>query len=167
MHNARLWHSDLSTGQMHYANFEGADLRVANLREAELKGANLRNTRLKLADLRGCLLTDADFTGADLEQANLAGSNITLAQIQSAKTLAGAIMPDGTFFEQWHNQPEPITLAKRKLELDKFNSEWFSKPAVTPRQGQSMSLLWVGVGLGTAVMILMQQIWKLFRQRSV
>ena len=166
LQGARLFHSDWSQGQLHYANLEGADIRAANLREAELKGASLRNCRLQHSDLRGCYLKDADLTGANLKGVNLRGSDITLAQIQSALTLEGAIMPDGSYFEDWRNQPLPVTLPKREITTH-FLTKWEEEPDLAQPNDHKIlsSFLWASVGIVTAVFG--QVLWRLTRNRKV
>ena len=62
LHGARLWHADLSLGQMHYANLEGADLRAANLRGTKNhKNQQPKSTPSSLAWPRGGL-NDFDST---------------------------------------------------------------------------------------------------------
>jgi uncharacterized protein YjbI with pentapeptide repeats len=61
------------------------------------------DTPLRIAlgggDLRGANLSDADLTGADLTGADLEGATVTAEQLDQAKTLKGATMPDGTVHE--------------------------------------------------------------------
>src|SRR6266702_1559422 len=68
------------------AILELADLRRANMREADLIRCNLSN-----ADL-----TEADLSGAFLIGANIYGAKVTTEQLEKAKSLAGATMPDGS-----------------------------------------------------------------------
>lgn len=64
----------------------GADLSEANLFMANLSGANLATVNLENAIL----------VATDLTKADLSGANVTDAQLVQAKSLKGAIMPDGT-----------------------------------------------------------------------
>jgi uncharacterized protein YjbI with pentapeptide repeats len=57
----------------------------ADLRYANLHGINFGHTTL----------SEALLSGADLSSANLAHAIITSAQLAQAKSLKGAIMPDG------------------------------------------------------------------------
>ena len=57
---------------MNYANLSGANLSGANLSGANLSGANLYNANLQNA------------------------IGVTVQELQQAKSLQGAIMPDGT-----------------------------------------------------------------------
>ena len=58
------------------ANLKGAILHQANFSEADIREANLSNT--------------------DLYQANLYKSIVTMEQLNKAKSLKGATMPDGS-----------------------------------------------------------------------
>ena len=87
------------------ARLDGADLRRAvlykvNLRAARLRGAILISADLSEANLRGADLRDAHLSFADLRGADLAGADLTDAtvsdeQLGLAKSLKGAILPDG------------------------------------------------------------------------
>lgn len=72
-----------------YSDLSNSDMTNANLTDADLTGVNLSYTRLK----------GADFRGADLFKANLKGAKVTPEQLAQAKSLKGAIMPDGTVHE--------------------------------------------------------------------
>ena len=56
-----------------------------------LTDGSLQEALLSGADLRG-----ADLSGADLSGADLSGANLTDEQLAQARSLEGAIMPDGT-----------------------------------------------------------------------
>ena len=66
----------------------------------------------KAVDLAGTNLTGANLAGADLTGANLSRADmssargITEAQLQQAKSLAGATMPDGQKYEEWLKSKE-------------------------------------------------------------
>lgn len=112
---ANMWHAILMSATMEKADLEGAilvgadlrkvDLRFANLGKANLQGANfegadLRNidlheARLFMANLQRAALLNADLVGANLEEAI-----VTPEQLEEAKSLEGAIMPDGTLYEE-------------------------------------------------------------------
>ena len=93
--------ADLTNVYLAYTNLSGADLsstnlRGANLYDASLDGVNLSasllgNSRLMSADLRG-----ANLRGTELSGANLQGAKITSGQLAQARSLKGAIMPDGS-----------------------------------------------------------------------
>jgi hypothetical protein len=105
--NAKLMESDLT-----YADLSGADLSEALLSEATFEQANLSGADLTYADLtyadlsRGADLSGTDLSGADLRWAWLGslGGGTNHAQHvkemleQQAKSLRGAIMPDGTIY---------------------------------------------------------------------
>ena len=83
------------------ANMSGDELVFTDLTGAKLAGADLTKTLLidaKLvgADLTGAKLLGADLTGADLSSANLYGAQVTTEQLAEAKSLEGAILPDGS-----------------------------------------------------------------------
>lgn len=89
---ANLAEANLSRAQLSLARLSHACLRAACLRQVNLQNADLTD-----ADLSETDLLNADLTGADLSCANLRGAkHLTTAQLNSAKSLAGAIMPDGS-----------------------------------------------------------------------
>jgi len=102
---------DLSGSNLRNASFTCVDLRNANLSgvwliNAYLTGvdlghANLTNAALGEADLSSAYLVDADLShanlkGTDLSYANLAGATVTNQQLNEARSLKGATMPDGS-----------------------------------------------------------------------
>ncbi|MFQ5854268.1 MAG: pentapeptide repeat-containing protein [Anaerolineae bacterium] len=101
LHGARLSEADLRRAKLGppAADLREADLRRADLREAILRTANLRGADLCGADLRGADLRGADLRGADLRGADLRGATVTDEQLAHARSLEGAIMPDGTEHE--------------------------------------------------------------------
>jgi uncharacterized protein YjbI with pentapeptide repeats len=82
-------------------------LRKANLREADLSrailsGADLREADLSLADLSLADLSKADLYRADLSMAILRGAQgTTRDQLDRARTLRDATMPDGHSYGVW------------------------------------------------------------------
>ncbi len=67
----------------------------------DLRGADLSNADLQGADLREVCLSGTNLTGANLAGANLSGTRLTGAvvmprQLASARSLHGAILPDGS-----------------------------------------------------------------------
>src|SRR6266699_834650 len=103
----------LIRADLSFANLRGADLSFANLSKANLSKAdltaawpggwkriytNLSKANLSGADLTNAGLTEANLTGADLSQANLKDAKgITIEELEKqAKSLKGAIMPDGS-----------------------------------------------------------------------
>ncbi len=108
-----LKNADLHAVNWSQADLRGADLRQANLSGAYLQRADLRQANLSGADLSGANLKDAIFfrtiyvprafggtlvlsNSADLSGANLSGAKVTTEQLDKAKSLEGATMPDGT-----------------------------------------------------------------------
>ena len=111
---AELSETNLEGTVLSGAHLEGANLSGANLREAELAGAFLRDADLSGADLSGADLSHAggrfksgarmsgaQLDGADLSGADLANARITREQLQEAKSLEGATMPNGQRYKEW------------------------------------------------------------------
>src|SRR6266566_4236347 len=100
---ADLREASLGGAYLREANLSGAELSGANLSGAELSGAHLREADLSEAELSGASLREADLTRVDLTRANLtgadlAGAKVTSQQLDQAKSLKGANMPDGTIY---------------------------------------------------------------------
>ena len=76
---------------MKEVNLSHARLKGACMRGAQLRGATLSGADLEEADLEGAILFEADLTGANLNKA-VGTSN---EQLNQAKSLQGATMPDG------------------------------------------------------------------------
>lgn len=115
MESAKLVQSDLRWANLKTANLSLADLRNANLQNSDLRGtilsdAILREAYLVEADLRGAALRGADFRDAtlsrtdlrdasledaDLRRANLEGAQVSLEDLNKARKLDDAIMPNG------------------------------------------------------------------------
>lgn len=113
LQGAFLFRANLSDAYLVGADLTDADLVGANLRNAQLgfgadpnTGAFLRQADLTLADL-----SDTDLSGvwlnnanlkmaslgdADLTKANLTDANVTQEQLDRARSLEGATMPDGS-----------------------------------------------------------------------
>jgi uncharacterized protein YjbI with pentapeptide repeats len=116
---AKLKSANLSNADLSGANLRGAKLLGANLSKANLNGthldtsympqANLSGANLQGADLPGVWLYDpswsgrseAVLSGADLSNANLTGAHVTDEQLEQAKSLEGATMPNGQKYEDW------------------------------------------------------------------
>jgi len=84
-----------------WAKLNGARLRKAILIGARLRETELKNSDLCEADLWDGMLAGADLTGANLEGTNLQGANlykakVTKEQLSKARSLKGAVLPDGT-----------------------------------------------------------------------
>jgi uncharacterized protein YjbI with pentapeptide repeats len=62
----------------------------------DLSDANLWQTNLSGADLRKANLSGADLKGANLIAADLRGTTVTPEQLEKAKSLKRATMPDGS-----------------------------------------------------------------------
>lgn len=82
-------------------SLDQADLDRAVLSEAVLPGIDLHGVYLRSTDLTGADLRGADLSGArldetDLSGANLSGAEVTQQQLDRARSLEGAIMPDGS-----------------------------------------------------------------------
>jgi Pentapeptide repeats (8 copies) len=77
-------------------DLSGADLSGADLSGADLSWFRQESGEDYCADLSGADLSDTDISGADLSGANLKGAKVTDEQLAQAKSLEGAIMPDGS-----------------------------------------------------------------------
>ncbi len=80
---------------------DGISLEGANLKWADCTGAVLTNVNFQGADLRYANLSKTDLSGAefndaDLSEADLNAATVTTEQLKQAKSLQGAIMPDGS-----------------------------------------------------------------------
>ncbi len=98
---ANLSEANLSEANLSYAKLLGADLSIANLGGANLSDANLSGDDLSGAILNGAYLIDAnlseaDLAIADLSRADLRGAIVTSEQLETARSLQGATMPDGS-----------------------------------------------------------------------
>jgi hypothetical protein len=89
-----LYQSDLREVDLYFANLYKAELGKADLRKASLYKAILIGTKLQGADLR-----EADLREAEQSRANLKGAKITPEQLDQAKSLQGATMPDGSIHD--------------------------------------------------------------------
>jgi len=65
--------------------------KISFVYEARFIGADLRDSQFF-----GTNLSEADLTGAGLTGADFSGTNVTLKQLEKAKSLQGATMPDGS-----------------------------------------------------------------------
>ena len=101
LHDADLTGADLQdirlTGtDLHGANLSGADLRRAYLTGMRLANVDLSEADLTDANLWGAELEDTDLTNANLTNAKLTNALVTLQQLDKAKSIKGATMPDGS-----------------------------------------------------------------------
>ena len=110
LRRANLYKVYLREANLQGANFDGANLQMAELLDANLQGASfwktdLQRTELWRANLKGANLFGANLQGANLALANLQGAYLKGAlvsekQLLKALRLEGAIMPDGTMYEE-------------------------------------------------------------------
>lgn len=87
-----LHRSDLTSANLSRAILRNTDLQQSDLSLADLRDADLTRAILKKVKLSGAKLAGADLTGAYLNDAR----GTTKRQLDSAKSLKGAYMPDGT-----------------------------------------------------------------------
>jgi uncharacterized protein YjbI with pentapeptide repeats len=98
--------SDIVIGSVNFTganlksvNFAGAVLEAATLAGADLMGANLEGADLRFANLKGASLHFVHLEGADLTEADLTGAKVHDMQLNQAKSLKGATMPDGSIHD--------------------------------------------------------------------
>jgi uncharacterized protein YjbI with pentapeptide repeats len=101
LHGANLRGTNLRDTHLVTINLFKADLRDADLLRADLKDADLRGTKLSdanlsEADLNFADLSDADLSNANLSETNLSQATVSTEQLEKAKSLKGATMPDGS-----------------------------------------------------------------------
>jgi len=117
--NTNLFFANLSEASLLEANLSGVHLRNADLVRARFSGANLSNANLSDANLSqanfadykfkmvngasfidtrlgGADLSGATLSGANLSKANLCDAKVTPEQLNTARSLKGATMPDGS-----------------------------------------------------------------------
>jgi uncharacterized protein YjbI with pentapeptide repeats/cell division protein FtsB len=99
--NAFLSGANLSGANLSEADLSFAYLIGADLSDAYLNFANLKNARLRNANLSGAALGNANLSGANLSGAVLEGANVTDKQLDQARSLEGATMPNGQKYEDW------------------------------------------------------------------
>jgi uncharacterized protein YjbI with pentapeptide repeats len=96
---------------LEYSNFSGATLdrpyfneavldevnfTYAKIFEGKFIGARVMDADFSEAWLRDCDFTGADLDGSDFRHADLRGSKITAEQLATARSICGAILPDGS-----------------------------------------------------------------------
>ena len=97
LEESKLSGTDLTNARLRITKMKKADLFGANLTKAKLWGANLEDAILNATNLER-----AEFLGANLKGVNLGSAkNWTRKQLLQAKSLEGAIMPDGRLYEEW------------------------------------------------------------------
>ena len=94
---AQMANIDLRDTYLVGANMSGADLHNAIFSDAilvftDLSHANLSHINLQGADMHNTNLAGADLTGANLRDV----TGLTAGQLAQAKSLTGAILPDGS-----------------------------------------------------------------------
>ena len=94
LRGADLGGADLSGAKLERAKMRGADLRQAILSGVDLSFANLHQAYLNEVDL-----TRAILSGTFLEETDLREAKVTSEQLDKAKSLRGAILPDGTLYK--------------------------------------------------------------------
>ena len=90
-----------------YSIVEKAYLYEAHLERAQLDGANLKRAYIEGANLEGANLNRANLKESNLEEANLTKTGLILEQLAEVDKLYGAVMPDGTKYEQWLANGKP------------------------------------------------------------
>jgi uncharacterized protein YjbI with pentapeptide repeats len=91
LRGANLRNDVLAHDDLHYINFDGADMSTCILDYSNLSHASLNKTDLSYAGL-----VEANLIEADLREANLKGASVTPEQLNQARSLKGATMPDGS-----------------------------------------------------------------------
>ena len=95
--NAHMANTDLRDTYLLGINLGGADLHGAILSDATFTFANFTNANLANANLQACDMHNVKLTGANLAGANLRDAiGLNTDILSRAKSLAGAIMPDGS-----------------------------------------------------------------------
>jgi uncharacterized protein YjbI with pentapeptide repeats len=101
LREANLNGTKLSGAHLHLANLVGANMTLASLDGATLSGAFLQRADLGSADLSGAELRAAKLRGTNLMIANLSAASVTWEQLEEAKSLERATMPNGQEYEEW------------------------------------------------------------------
>jgi uncharacterized protein YjbI with pentapeptide repeats len=127
IHEMRLqgWLQDgtLEGTDLRHVHFQHSNLENSHLRRTDLRMAHLQLSNLSRSDLSHACLSNADLYGADLRQvclreanlfkANLQGArNVNDKQLAEAKSLWGAILPDGSLYDGRFNLHGDIEFAK-------------------------------------------------------
>jgi len=111
LEDINLPYAVLDRAELKEAVLNGANFHRASLRKAYVGHAHLRNCDFSQADLTLSIFNHSDLTGSDFtnailddasfEDAILMGATIEREQILCAKSFRGAIMPDGSSYEEW------------------------------------------------------------------
>ncbi len=88
--------SNFRQAQMTHTKFEKCDCRMADFSYANLSGSLFWNTNLRSASFRNADLTDVSFYGANLRNADFTNTTITDGQLESARSIRNAKLPNGT-----------------------------------------------------------------------
>jgi len=96
LRGANLSHAIWSESTFRFANLKSANLSHALFNDVNLSEANLSDANLNCAYLCDAILHNANLSGADLSGADLSYAKVSEKQLASAKSLKGAIMPDGS-----------------------------------------------------------------------
>ncbi len=177
LHRVNFYQAKLTGAKLEGADLSHANLRGASLDEAVLQAACLQGTQLIKASLNAAQLNGADLTGADLTGAQLTNANLSHANLSQAKLyrtnlsgavlleasleidnlgeadLTGAIMPDGTIYEEWQllhlqNQEDVETEAEVEIQeelpanlISESETEEASLPII-PKKPLTESEMW-------------------------
>ena len=144
MTGVKLFRANLAGSDLDYTNLSNTDLSKAEMIRADLSHANLSGARMGRvnlsyadlfhANLSHCYLANADFSHADLSEANLTnadltrvdfsgakliGAKITQEQLARTRSLAGAVLPDGTTYTASPPVPDtpPSPIAQQPVEI--------------------------------------------------
>lgn len=131
--------AQLDAQNLSKADFTGTKLRAASLRNANLRNAVLENADLSLADLHCARLRGADLTGANLWLAYLHGADLRDARLneealESAFSLRGAIMPDGSRYSGRFALPGDLEAAAAGIDTSDEHAlkRWYA--SLNPQQ---------------------------------
>lgn len=81
---------------LHESHLVEAEKPIVDLRGADLSYANLQGADLREADLSSVNLVGANLSGANLSGARLSGAIVAAEQLAAARSLHGAVLPDGS-----------------------------------------------------------------------
>jgi uncharacterized protein YjbI with pentapeptide repeats len=144
---ANFYHADLDDSDFSWAKLMGANL-CAGLIRVNLSSANLEKAILKQANLTGARLWHTTFKGANLQFANFLLKNpyfrdksnlepatlmnvdftdadlknaiISATQLLGARSLSGAVMPNGQLFDEWKKTHSLRDMANIEANSDSF-----------------------------------------------
>jgi uncharacterized protein YjbI with pentapeptide repeats len=113
LEGANLKHVHFQHSNLENANLRGADLRMAQMQFSNLRCSDLTDACLSKTNLYGADLGDACLKGTSLCKANLQGAqNLKIEQLTEAKSLWGAILPDGNLYDGRFNLSGDIAFAE-------------------------------------------------------